>query len=89
MSVSQPPRVGPSTGATTTPRANTAIASPRFSGGKLSVKIASRIMIRLVAAPHAKDEAMKMIMLTIRKRLRPNFIENQALAGNTTALDSR
>ena len=40
MSVSQPPRVGPSTGATTTPKANTAMAMPRFWGGKLSSRIA-------------------------------------------------
>ena len=41
---------------------------------------------RLVAAPQAKDETVKMTMQVMRKRLRPNFSENQALAGRTTAL---
>ena len=39
-SVSQPPRVGPTTGATTMPRPNKAVAVPRWVGGKLSSRMA-------------------------------------------------
>ena len=39
-SVSQPPRVGPTTGATTMPRPNKAVAVPRWVGGKLSNRMA-------------------------------------------------
>ena len=36
----QPPKTGPMIGATTTPMPKTAMATPRFRGGKLSIKIA-------------------------------------------------
>ena len=39
LSASQPPSVGPTTGATTTATPNSAKAWPRFSGGKASAKI--------------------------------------------------
>ena len=39
LSASQPPRVGPTTGATTTATPNRANACPRFCGGKASAKI--------------------------------------------------
>jgi hypothetical protein len=104
--VSQPPSVGPSTGATTTPRANTAMANPRFCGGKVSSRIdcesgcrapppapctarAIRIKARLVAAPQAKEETVKMTMQVMRNRLRPKRSENQELAGKIMALATR
>ena len=104
--MSQPPRVGPSTGATTTPSANTAMAMPRFWGGKLSSRIdwergcnapppapwialAIRITAKLVAAPQAKEETVKMMMHAIRNRFLPKRNENQVLAGRTMALATR
>ena len=41
--MSQPPRVGPSTGATTTPKAKTAMAAPRLAGGNDSSRMAWEI----------------------------------------------
>src|SRR5271169_6268879 len=40
LSVIQPPRVGPTAGATTTAMPYTENAKPRFSGGKVSARIA-------------------------------------------------
>ena len=39
LSASQPPSVGPTTGATTTATPNSAKAWPRFCGGKASARI--------------------------------------------------
>ncbi len=46
-------------------------------------------MPKLVAAPQAKEETVKMTMQEMRKRLRPNFRENHGLAGRTTAFATR
>ena len=42
-----------------------------------------------LAAPQAKDDAVKITMQVMRKRLRPNLRENQVLAGSTMALATR
>jgi hypothetical protein len=106
VSVRYPPRVGPITGATTTPSPNSAIAIPRRAGEKLSIRMdcesgckapppapwatrASSKNTRLGAAPHKKDDTVKMATHVIRKRLRPNLSANQLLVGRITAFATR
>ena len=50
---------------------------------------ATRIMPRLVAAPHINEESVKIRMQASRNRFRPKRSANQPLAGSTSALATR
>ena len=50
---------------------------------------AIRIQAKLVAAPHMKDEIVKIVMQVMRNRFRPKRSENQELAGKIIALATR
>ena len=50
---------------------------------------ATRMKPKLLAEPQKNDDTVKMAMQTIKKRLRPNFSENQLLAGRMMALATR
>jgi hypothetical protein len=44
---------------------------------------------RVVAAPHIKEEAEKIMMHVIKNRFLPKYRESQPLAGSTMALETR
>jgi hypothetical protein len=44
---------------------------------------------RLVAAPHMAEATVKMMMQTIRKRLRPKKVVSHPVAGRIIAFETR